>query len=402
MVRYPAGGLRLGTVASIEIVIDWSLLVIFALVFSTLSLVVFPQWHPDWGQPQAMGLGLMAAVLFFASILVHELSHALVGRMHGVVIRRITLFMFGGMAQMENEPRTWRGELVMALAGPLASLAIGISLLAFAVPVSGALLLDADDPQRWMAQLDSLATLFLWLGSVNVMIGLFNLIPGFPMDGGRVLRAALWALSGDLRSATRWASRAGQGFAWVLITAGLLMMIGLHVPVLGGGFFNGLWLVMIGWFLYNAAVTSYQQLRIHLLLQSVMAGQLMRPAPAAVGPDLPVSVLLERTLRPGAARAFPVEQDGELLGMVCLSDLGKHPRQDWEHITVGQVMTPRHALVALLPGTDAATALALLARHGFNQLPVIEQGRMQGLVRREDVLAWLSRRIGPGRGDLAG
>ena len=383
-------GLRVGNVAGIQIRIDWSLLIIFWLITFTLAMGVFPGWHPDWSAALSWTTALGAAVLFFASVLIHELSHALVGRMHGVVIRRITLFMFGGMAQMENEPPTWRGELAMAIVGPLTSLVLGIGFLWLAAYISGPLDIDPDKPQETLAALAPLPTLLVWLGPVNIILAIFNLVPGFPMDGGRVLRAILWAITGNLRLATRHASRAGQGFAWLLMATGFAMLLGVRVPFLGGGFLSGLWLAMIGWFLNNAAVQSYRQLLIRESLANVAVTQLMQTQFTRVDPQMHVSTLVDDYLMPSGQRAFPVEQDGRFAGMVSLHDLRKRPRASWDRTTVGEIMTPASAIIAVAPRQDAMEALALLAQRNLNQLPVVEDGTLLGLVRREDVLRWLS------------
>jgi len=387
-----SGGLHLGQVTGIEIVVDWSLLIIFWLITFTLAVGVFPGWHPDWSAALSWTTALAAALLFFASVLVHELSHALVGRAHGIVIRRITLFMFGGMAQMENEPPTWRSEFAMAIVGPLASLTLGIAFLGLAAIISGPLDIDPDKPQEALAALAPLPTLLVWLGPVNIILALFNLVPGFPLDGGRVLRAILWAVTGNLRLATRRASQAGQGFAWLLMASGFAMLLGLRVPLLGGGFLNGLWLALIGWFLNNAAVMSYRQLLMRESLADVPVARLMQTRFTRIDPQMRVSVLVDEHLMPSGQRSFPVEQDGHFLGMVCLSDLRKHERRVWEHTAVDEIMTPAAALVTVAPQHSSFEALALLASHNLNQLPVVEDGRLIGLIRREDILKWLSLR----------
>ncbi len=384
------GGVRLGQVAGIEIVVDWSLLIIFSLIFSTLALGLFPQWHPDWGATQSWLTALAAALLFFGSVLAHELAHALVGRTRGVVIRRITLFMFGGLAQMENEPPSWGSELAMAIVGPLASLAIGVGCLWLMTAISGPLEIDPDNPQVVFARLGSFATLLAWLGPVNIMLGLFNLVPGFPMDGGRVLRAILWAITGDLQRATRAAARAGQGFAFLLMATGVMMVLGLRVPVLGGGLLGGLWLALIGWFLNNAAVMSYRQLVMRIALEQVTVRQLMITRLLRVDPQLRLTALVDDYLIPSGQRVFPVEQDDRLLGLVCMADLGKRPRDRWATTPVEEIMTPAAVLVTVAPTERADNALALLAQHHVNQLPVLENGAVVGLLRREDVLTWLA------------
>jgi Zn-dependent protease/CBS domain-containing protein len=384
------GGLRLGRIAGIEIAVDWSLLIIFWLIFSALAIGVFPAWHPEWNVAQCGVTALAAALLFFGSVLLHELSHALVGRVHGVTIRRITLFMFGGMAQMENEPPSWRAELYMAIVGPLTSLAIGFGCLWFVAVVAGPLDIDPQQPQAAFARLGPLTTLLAWLGPVNIFLGIFNMVPGFPMDGGRVLRAVMWAITGDLRRATQAASRVGQGFAFLLMSAGLMMLLGLRVPLLGGGFVNGLWLALIGWFLNNAAVMSYRELLVRQSLEHVPVARLMQTQFTRIDPQMRVSTLVDEELMPSGQRAFPVERDGELVGLVSLADLRKRPRETWADSTVAEIMTPVKALVCLAPQQDAMEALALVAQGNLNQLPVVDSGKLVGLVRREDILKWLA------------
>ena len=209
-------GIRLGRIAGIEVFADWSLLLIFFIIAFGLATGMFPAWHPEWPAALAWATALGAAALFLASVLVHELSHALVGRIGGIKVRRITLFMLGGMAHMEREPPTWRSELAMAAVGPVTSLVLGLAFLWLAGLFAGPLDVDLNDPSEALAQLSPLATLLLWLGPVNILLAVFNLVPGFPLDGGRVLRAILWGATGSLRRATRWASLGGQGFAWLL------------------------------------------------------------------------------------------------------------------------------------------------------------------------------------------
>jgi Zn-dependent protease len=192
-------------------------------------------------------------LLFFCSVLTHELSHAFVGRALGASIRRITLFVFGGMAQLEGEPRSWGAELWTAIVGPVTSLVLAVVFSMLAGATSGSSLFDPNNPTAALARLGTLPTLLLWLGQVNFMLGLFNLVPGFPLDGGRVLRAILWGVTGNLQKATRWASFLGQITAWALIGIGLAMVLGAQVPFFGTGV-GGLWLAFIGWFLNNAAM----------------------------------------------------------------------------------------------------------------------------------------------------
>lgn len=385
-------GFRAGSIAGIEVFVDWSLAAIFLLIVYGLAAGVFPSWHPDWALPVTLATALGAAALFLASVLVHELSHALVGRLGGVRVRRITLFMLGGMAHMEGEPPSWRAELVMAAAGPVTSFALGFLFLWLAALLGGPVELDAQDPGRTLAGLSPLATLLLWLGPVNLLLGAFNLVPGFPLDGGRVLRALLWGATGNLVRATRWASWAGRAFAALLIGTGLAMLFGLVLPVLGGGLFGGLWLMFIGWFLYNAAAMSYGQLLVKETLESVPVARLMQTTLARVDPDATVQELAEGILMASGQRVLPVERAGAFLGLVSLSDLQKSERRAWPRMTAAEIMTPRERLACVAPDADAGDALAELARRNVNQLPVLENDRLVGLLRREDVLKWLALR----------
>ena len=390
-------GLHLGSISGIEIHADWSLLIIFALISFGLATGLFPSWHPNWGPATAWITAPAAAVLFLASVLVHELSHALVGRAHGVQIRRITLFMFGGVAQMENEPPSWRAELGMAIVGPLTSLVLGFAFLGLASLVSGSVRIDPGDLQRSLSALGPVASLLLWLGPINVMLGVFNLVPGFPLDGGRVLRAVMWGMTGDLHQATQRASRAGQFFAWLLMSAGLAMMLGLQMPLFGAGFVNGLWLAFIGWYLNNATLLSYQQLLVRESLEHVPVRRLMQTRFLRIDPQMHVGTLVNEQLMGSGQRAFPVEANGRLAGIVSLRDLQKCPRDALERTSVAEIMTPVAQLVTLAPDQDAMQALELFGRHDLNQIPVMQNGAVVGLIRREDILTWLSMHTGGGR-----
>jgi len=394
---HTTAGLRLGSISGIEIHADWSLLIIFALISFSLATGLFPGWHPNWSAATDWITALVAAVLFLASVLVHELSHALVGRTHGVQIRRITLFMFGGVAQMENEPPSWRAELGMAIVGPLTSLALGFAFLGLASLVNGPVRIDPSHLQRSLSALGPIASLLLWLGPINVVLGVFNLVPGFPLDGGRVLRAVMWGVTGELHQATQRASRAGQFFAWLLMSGGLAMMLGLQIPLFGAGFVNGLWLAFIGWYLNNAALLSYQQLLIRESLEHIPIRRLVQTHFLRIDPQMHVGTLVNEHLMGSGQRAFPVEANGRLAGIVSLRDLQKCPRDALERTSVAEIMTPTAQLVTLAPDQDAMKALELIGRHDLNQIPVTQNGAVVGLIRREDILTWLSTHAGGGR-----
>jgi Zn-dependent protease len=381
-------GIRLGRIRGIEIFADWTLLVVFLLIAYSLAAGVFPAWHPDWETPLALATGLGAALLFLASVLVHELAHALVGRLGGVRVRRITLFMLGGIAHLEAEPRTWRTEFVMAAAGPVTSFVLGFMFLWLAAVVAGPI--DTEHPDAALAALSPLATLLLWLGPVNLLLAAFNLLPGFPLDGGRVLRALLWGATGSLRKATRWASWGGRAFGGLLVATGLLMLFGLVVPGLGGGPWSGLWLMFIGGFLHSAAVASYSELVVKETLEAVPVARIMQTRLTRVDPDVTVRRLAEEHMMASGQRVLPVERDGRFLGLVSLSDLQKSEQRAWSRMSAAEIMTPVERLAWVPPGADAGEALAELARRNVNQLPVLDNGRLVGLLRREDVIKWLA------------
>ncbi|MEF8793452.1 site-2 protease family protein [Thiohalorhabdus sp.] len=383
-------GIRLGRVFGIDIHLDWSLLIIFLLIVVSLGAGTVPALHPQWSAVTVWGTALVAAVLFFASVLTHELCHALVGRLHDIRVPRITLFIFGGLAQMENEPAHWRDELWMALAGPAASLVLGVIFITLGNLVMGPETFDPGQPRESLERLSPLATLLMWLGPINIVLGLFNLVPGFPLDGGRVLRAVMWGASGNRRRATRWASRGGQAFAWLLIATGVAMVLGAQVPLFGRGPVNGLWLVLIGWFLNSAALSSYQQMLVGQALRGVSVRGLMRSDLVTVSPRLTLNELGEAYLGPGGQRAFPVVEGKRLVGLVTLTDVRAVDRAVWGESPVREIMVPANELVTVSPDDDAFKALTTLTRSGVDQLPVAGDGQYQGTVRRRDILNWLS------------
>jgi Zn-dependent protease/CBS domain-containing protein len=383
-------GIRIGRIAGIDVHLDWSLLIIFTLIVFSLGGGLFPAWHPEWSPAQSWMTAVAAAVLFFLSVLLHELSHAVVGRRHGIGVSRITLFVFGGMAQMENEPRQWRGEFWMAIVGPFTSLVIGVSCAMLAIYLAGTANFDPDNIEQTLAGLGMAPTLLLWLGQINILLALFNLVPGYPLDGGRVLRSVLWGLTGNLRQATRWASGGGQLFAWILIVSGVAMMLGIRVPVFGTGFVGGLWISLIGWFLHNAALVSYRQLLVKESLEDVPVTRLMQTRFSVVAPDLPVDRLVEEHFLHSDQRGFPVVAGDRLIGMVCMEDVRKLERRAWPFKLVRDIMTPAASLVVVSPNDDALRALSLLGEAKVNQIPVVANHQVRGLIRREDILKWLS------------
>lgn len=385
-------GIHFGRIFGIRLFLDWTVILIFLLVVTNLALGVLPAWHPTWGAGLVWGVAVAAGVLLLASILVHELAHALVGRAYGTPVRSITLFIFGGVTDIEREPSSPRAEFFMALVGPLTSFAVGIAFIALArLLVGGELLTLAEtDPAAALAAMGPVATLLFWIGPLNILLAIFNMVPGYPLDGGRVLRAALWSLTGNLQRATLWASRAGQLFAWALIIIGITMMFGTVWPVLGGGLTQGLWLAFIGWFLHSAAVMGYRQLVIRSVLEDVPVTAVMGPPAAMVTPEMSLQQLVDDYVMRSDQLAFPVSRGDGLLGIVSLTDVRKIPRDQWSSTRVSEVMTPANRLHTVQPEQDAYVALRELGHHGVGQLPVMREGHMLGLVRRTDIARWLA------------
>jgi CBS domain-containing protein len=292
------------------------------------------------------------------------------------------------MSHLEGEPRAWRAELWMAIAGPIVSLVIGGACIALAgTALSGDF---AADPLAAIGELGPGATLMLWLGPVNTVLAVFNLVPAFPLDGGRVVRALLWGAGGDFAKATRWASALGQAFGWLLIAAGVAMMLGLTVPVFGTGLVGGLWIALIGWFLHNAAHMSNRQAQLQQSLAGVRVADIMKTEFATVPKELPVQALIDDYFMSREQRCYPVVDGRKLAGIVCLDDLRRTRREDWPATRAGDIMTPAERLVTMPPSAPASEALTTLTSRRVNQLPIIERGEIQGLLSREDVLKWLA------------
>ncbi len=382
-------GVRVGRILGIEIRLDPSLLVIFLLISFHLALGVFPAWQPDLGGALTWVLALSAATLFLASILAHELSHSVVARAFGLPVRNITLFLFGGVSNIEREPESAKVEFWMAVVGPLASLVLGGVFTALALVTAAPLPATTEAATEWLAGLHPITTLLLWLGPVNVVLGVFNLLPGFPLDGGRILRSILWGVTGNLEQATRWATAAGQAMGWTFVFLGIGMVFGLQVPIFGTGLIGGLWIAFIGWFLTRAAQASYTQALLRSALSDVPARRIMATPLDTVPPDLTLARFVDEHLAHSDQRAFPVLDGDRLVGLVCLEDVRRVPRPEWEAHPITDVMTPRDALTIAGPEEDAAEVFRRLSEAGVGQIPILDGEHLVGLVRREDIVRWL-------------
>jgi len=382
-------GFRVGRIFGINIRVDWSWVVIFLLTTWNLG-TVFGGYHPEWGGVLRWGIAVLAALLFFASVLVHELAHSLIAKSRGIPVRSINLHLFGGVSNIQREPESPASEFLMAIVGPISSLVIGAILVWTALVVAGPDVTLAN-PTGTLKGLSPVLTLLLWLGSVNVTVGLFNLIPGFPLDGGRVLRSLLWAITENLRRATRWASWVGQGIAWLMILSGIAMTFGARIPFFGTGLGNGLWLAFIGWFLNNASSQSYRQIVIQDILEDVPVARIMRTDPPTCLADCSVSRLVHDHIMQSDDQTFPILEGGtrRLAGLVTLDDVRQVSRDVWDTTQVVDIMTPLDQLVVVEPDDDADEALSKLTGRDVRQLPVVSDGELVGLLRRRDIVKWL-------------
>jgi Zn-dependent protease/CBS domain-containing protein len=381
-------GIRIAKLFGINIEVDWSWLLILLLVVWNLS-TTFLQVHSDWSTLFAVILGILAALLFFTSVLLHELAHSLVAKSQGLPVNKITLFLFGGVSNIREEPKSPGNEFTMAILGPVTSIVLGIVLLllsGFGLQVQNLMQMD---PMAFLQELGALRTLGVWLGTINVILGVFNLIPGFPLDGGRVLRSIIWALTDNLRQATRWASFVGQGIAWLMITGGIAMIFGIRIPFFGQGFLNGVWLILIGWFLNNAAIQSYRQLVVRDVLENVPVRQMTKRNPPTVPAEITVEDLIEDHIMQRDDHAFPVLKDGTLAGIVCLDDVRKVPASQRSTKTVSDIMTPKTELVTIGPDEPANDALKEISERSIRQLVVMQDGELFGLIRRRDIVRYL-------------
>jgi Zn-dependent protease/predicted transcriptional regulator len=358
---------RIGKVFGIDIKIDSSWLVIFILFTWVLAGQYFPRLFPEGSRALMWGIGALTSVLLFASVLFHELMHSVVAQSQGERVDSITLFILGGVSQIAEEPKKPWQEFTMAGAGPLGSFILA-GVFFFAA-------LALHDSSRLLAASTS------YLAVLNTGLGLFNLLPGFPMDGGRVLRSILWKATGNLKKATRIASLSGQTFAFLFILLGVLQIL--------RGVFSGLWFIFIGWFLHSAAVRGYDQVVLKEMLQGFKARDLMTTDYAAVPPSLAVQDLVDDHILKKKERVFLVMEGQDLQGIVCLEDVKSAARGEWPSTRVQDIMTPRDRLEAVSPEDDGNQVLTRLTAKNVNQLPVMENGKLEGVICRTDLLRTL-------------
>ena len=372
----------IGRILGIRLILHPSWFVIFALVVLSLATVRLPEEGPL--SPGARWVVAIAVALcFFASVVAHELAHALTARRRGVEVNEITLFIFGGAAKLEQESPDPRTEALVAAVGPAASVLVG--LLFF-----GVWAIFRNSASETVAILAESAR---WLGSINVALAVFNLIPGFPMDGGRLLRAILWRASGDFVKATRIATLVGRAFAYVLIAFGFLLALQRDVV-------SGLWLAFIGWFLNQAAEASYRRVAVEKLVEGISVRDVMDRDVAVVNPNLTLDTLVEQHLLTGQASLYPVAMDGNLVGTVELEQVRRVPNQERATTRVTDVMSRGDRLVTLRDTEPLWEAVSHFEETGASAIPVVDREdarRLVGIITRDGVFRALRARaqLGP-------
>jgi Zn-dependent protease len=363
--------IKLGRIFGVEIGVHWSWIFIFLIVTWSFATSIFDELYPQWSDLQRWLGGALVALVFFLSVLAHELSHSVVSNRNGLPVKSITLFVFGGVSNLTREPDNAALEFRIAIVGPLTSLAVGAlfaALWAGIRPVN-----------------DGLAGICANLAVINASLAVFNMLPGFPLDGGRVLRSFVWARNKNRLRATRTASHAGEWIAYGIMGIGVLYTF-------IGGYISGIWFLLIGFFLKSASAASYEQLLIETTLSGIAVREVMRSELNAVAPDVSVEELVHDYVLKHNARCFAVLAAGEFVGLITLTDVRKLPRDEWPTTSVYRAMTPATQLHTVNPNENLTTVLHLMATHDVNQLPVLAGRELVGMLDRADLMRFIQVR----------
>jgi Zn-dependent protease len=369
--------IKLFTLFGFEVRIDLSWVIIAVLIVWSLAVGFFPFHYKNLSVETYWFMGVAGAVGLFLSIIFHEIFHSLVARRFGIPMKGITLFIFGGVSEMGEEPTRAKAEFLMAIVGPLSSIAI--ALACYGIHIQGL-------RSGWPEAIDGVVQ---YLAYINALLAAFNLLPAFPLDGGRALRAILWGLRKNLRWATRVSSAVGIGFGILLILLGFFQFF------FTGDFIRGIWLFLIGMFLQNAARMSYQQLVIRKALEGELVRRFMKTDPVAVSPSISIRQLVEDYVYKYHFQMFPIAEGSskKLLGCISTKELKEIPREEWGQKTVGEVATKCSPENTIEPQADATQALSLMARTGSSRLIVIEGNRLVGVITLKDMLKFLSLKL---------
>ena len=357
----------LGRILGIRIGLDYSWFVIFALLTWMLADSYYPEEFKHWSPLLYWLTGAVTAIMLFVSVLLHELGHSVVALRYKIPVRSITLFLFGGVAQIGAEPPSAIAEFFIAIAGPLVSLALAVLFYA---------------AQPLIAGIEPLLGLAKYLAYINFALVLFNLIPGYPLDGGRVFRAIVWAITGDMGRSTLIAANVGRFFAFLLIFAGVWQMF-------SGNLGGGLWIAFIGWFLDNAASVQVQQVLFQGLLTGHRVSEAMSTHCAIISEDLTLQQLVDEQILGGGQRSFLVNRGDHTVGLITLHRIKEVPRREWATTSAAQAMLPFKQLKCIGPDTELWSALQMMDRNGVDQMPVIRDQHVIGMLSREDAITFL-------------
>ncbi|MBW3534888.1 MAG: site-2 protease family protein [Gemmatimonadetes bacterium] len=366
-------GIRVGSVGGVQISLDYSWFVLFFLIFGTFTGVVFPDYVPGLARPAYVLMGIVGTLLFFASLLAHELAHAFVAMWKDIEVEGITLFIFGGMARTKSEPARPVDEFLIAGVGPLMSLALAAGFYWLAI---------AADANGWHPAIFGVAGHMAFL---NLALAVFNVLPGFPLDGGRMLRSVVWQITGSLRRATRVATLAGKGLGWLIVAAGAWAVL------IAGQLVSGLWFIFIGWFLANAADTTYQQVLLRHVLEGRTAADAMTHFPETVEPDVTLEKLVNEYFMKRPYNAFPVTEDGIVIGLITLSHVKQVDRSAWKMRTVADVMTPMVDTLIVAPGSPMTDVVERMSENETRRVVVADEWELRGIITGGDVANWLDR-----------
>jgi Zn-dependent protease/CBS domain-containing protein len=357
----------IGRVFGIPIYLDYSWVMIFLLLSWIMAVSYYPVEIKGGTAVQYWLMGIVTSVLFFASILVHELAHSWVALRYKIPVRRITLFIFGGISEITEEPRSAYAEFLIAVVGPLMSFALALAFFSL---------------EPLLANIKPALAIAKYLAFINGTLGLFNLVPGFPLDGGRVFRAMVWGWTGDFRRATLIAANTGRFFGFLFIMVGVWL-------ALRGNLFNGLWIAFIGWFLESAAGAQVQQQLVRSLLAGHKVSEAIGDACTHVQTDATLQNLVDQQVLNHGRRCFLVNRAERVVGLLTLHDIKEIPRSSWATTTAAQAMIPVQKLITTSPDAELSTALEKMGRDGMNQMPVMLGNDFVGMLSRSDIVHYL-------------
>ena len=371
--------IKLGRFSGIEVGLHYSWFLIAALMVLSLGQR-FRQINQSWSTSEIWIAALLTAALFFVSLLLHELAHSLVAQKQGLTVTAITLFALGGVSQIQDDAADAKTEFWVAIAGPIASLMIGFGCLGIAVGLGW---------QRSTEPQTPVTGILVWLGYINIALAAFNMIPAFPLDGGRVLRSIVWTVTKDAARSTRVAADVGQVLAFLFILDGIWKFF-------SGAGFGGLWIAFIGWFLLDAAKASYRRAKVPATgLRDVRVSELMSTGCVAVDRSMSLQEFVDIYLLKTSQRCFAVKDQGRVVGLITRHDVTTIPAELWRKTTVGTAMHPLQELHGITPDTSVVDALKLLLHSKVDQLPVIANGVLKGVIFRSQIAQLLQARQGP-------